>query len=123
MPGTGGTNGIRTGRQHDVVVSDLDALVGADNALLAVDRIGPIAEVQLDAVLGIPFLPGQHQLLGVAVGEERRQADAVVGGARLLAERDDANASLGVELDEPLAEALADHAVADDNDVLAFAMR
>ena len=118
MPGTGGTNGIRTGRQHDVVVRDLDALVRADDARLAVDRARPIAEVQLDAVLGVPLLPGEHQLLGVAMGEERRQPDAVVGRPRLLAERDDAEPPLGVELDEPLAEALADHAVADDDDGL-----
>ena len=112
---------IRTGRQHDVVVGDLDAFIGVDNALLAIDRVGPVAEVQLDAVFGVPFLPGQHQLFGVAMGEERRQADAVVRGPRLLAERDDAKAPLGVELHQSLAEALADHAVADDNDVLAIA--
>ena len=84
---------IRAGRQHDVVVVDLDAFVGADNALLAVDRVGPIAEVQLDAVLRVPFLPRQHQLFGVAMGEERREADAVVGGPRLLAKRDDADSA------------------------------
>ena len=50
--------------------------------------------------------------------EERRQSDAVVSRPRLFAERDDPIAALGVELDQPLAKALADHAVADDDDGL-----
>ena len=47
-----------------------------------------------------------------------RQVDAIVGRPRLLAERDDLAVALGVELDEPLAEAMPDHAVADDHDGL-----
>ena len=46
------------------------------------------------------------------------EVDAIVGGARLFAEGDDIAGSLGVEFEEPFAEAMPDHAVADDDDIL-----
>ena len=90
MPGTGGTKGYEPVASTTVVVGDLHAFVGTDEARLAVDLAGPVADMQLDAVLVVPLPPRQHQLFGIAVGEERRQADAVIGGPRLFAERDDA---------------------------------
>jgi hypothetical protein len=71
--------------------------------------------MQLDAVLRIPVAPGQHQLLGVAMGEERRQADTVVRRSRLLAERDDAEPPINVIFNQPFAEPLTDHTVANDD--------
>src|SRR5581483_7653313 len=44
-----------------------------------------------------------------------RQVDAVVRGPRLLAERDDLVGLLRIERDEALAETMAHHAVADDD--------
>jgi hypothetical protein len=92
--------------------------VGVDHLLLAVDPRGPIANVQFDAVLVIPVQPGEHQLLGVAMGEECGQPHAVVRGPRLFAERHDAKAALDVELHQLFAKAVSHHAIADDDDRL-----
>jgi len=72
--------------------------------------------VDLDSLLAVPIEVRDQQPIPVAVSEELRQADAVVGGTGLLAERDDSPAACRIEPDQPLAEAVADHAVADDDD-------
>jgi hypothetical protein len=92
------------------------SLVGVDHLCLAIDLGRPVADVELDAVFAIPVDLREHQFLGVAMGEERGEADAVVRGPRLLAERDDAKLALDIHLDQLLAEAVTDHAVADDDD-------
>ena len=53
----------RAGRQDDGVVLDLPALLRDDHPALAVDRGGPVADVQRDAVFGVPRLAGQLQVL------------------------------------------------------------
>ena len=58
----------------------------------------------------------QRQLVGALDGEEARQRDPVVGRARLLAEHDDVVGLGEAALDGGLDEAVADHAVADDNE-------
>jgi hypothetical protein len=74
--------------------------------------------VEFDPLLLIPLHTGQHQPLCVAVGEERGQSDAVVRGTGFFAERNDAEFAAGVVLDQLFAKAVADHAVADDDDRL-----
>ena len=105
--------------QHHRVVAHLDALVGAHHLGLAVDVAGAVADVQLDAVGLVPGHFRHHELLRVAVREERGEADAVISGAWLLAKGDQPELPLGVALNELFAEALPDHAVADDDNVAA----
>ena len=57
--------------------------------------------------------------LGVAMGEERRQANAVVRGPRLFAKRDNAKLLSEVEFDQFFAETQTDHSVANDDNGLA----
>lgn len=109
----------RAGGQYHRVVFHLDALVGAHHLGLAVDVAGAVADVQLHAVGLVPGQFGHHQLLRVAVREKRGEPDAVIGGAGLLAKGDQPVLPLGVALDELFAEALPDHAVADDDNVAA----
>ena len=104
---------VRTGRHDDDVVLDLDTFLRPHDFLFAIDRTRAVAEMNLDVVISIPIHPRDHQLLGIAVSEEARQADAVVGGTRLFAEGHDAELLGLIELDQLLAEALANHAVAD----------
>ena len=59
---------------------------------------------------------GDHELFGIAMGEEASQADAVVGGAWFFAKGDDFEFFVGVEFDDFFDKAMADHAVADDDD-------
>ena len=58
---------------------------------------------------------GQLQVLGVALFEVLGQVDAIVGRPRLFAERHDLEIAVGVVGRQPLAEPVADHAVADDH--------
>ena len=106
----------RAGGHDNGVVDNLDLLVGADDFSFAVDFAGTVADVQFDAVFVIPLLAGEHQLFGVAMGKKRRESDAVVSGARLLAERDEAILAGNVVLDEFLAKAMTHHSVTDDDD-------
>src|SRR5262249_53566503 len=57
----------------------------------------------------------EGELRGGPVLEVFRQVDAVVGRAGLFAEGDDLVSAIGVQLDEALAEAVPDHAVANDH--------
>ena len=56
------------------------------------------------------------ELFGVAVGEVLRQADAVVGGRGSSQKVTICVWRVGVEFDQPFAKAMADHAVANDDD-------
>ena len=111
-----GHEGEGAGRQHDRVVAGFDPLLRDHDLLRAVDLHRAVADVQVDPLLAVPVEARQHQLLGVAMGEERGQPHPVVGRPRLLAEGHDAIGAVRIELDQLLAEALADHAVADDHD-------
>src|SRR5438045_2537571 len=87
---------------------------------LAIDAAGPVAQVQLDSLLAIPIESGEHELFGVAMGEERREPHAVVGRPRLFAKRNDLKAACRIELDKLFAKAVPDHTVADHDDFLAL---
>src|SRR5262249_52701792 len=108
------------GGHHGIVVGDFDPPLRSNDALLTVDRVGAVADMQFHFVLGVPFLPRQHQFFSVAMREERSKTHTVVGRTRFLTERDDSVLPFGVEFDQSLAKSLADHTVADDNDVLAL---
>ena len=112
----------RAGRQHNGVVPDLPALRRDDHPALAVDGRGTLADVQADAVFGIPPRAGQLQMAGIAALEVLREVDAIVGGAGLLAERHDLIALVEVVLHQPLAEPVADHPIADHHDGLPHAI-
>ena len=86
---------------------------------MAVDVAGAVADVQFHAVGFVPGHFGHHEFLRVAVREKRGEPDPVIGRAGLFAEGDQPELPLGVALDELLAEALPDHAVADYNNVSA----
>ena len=71
--------------------------------------------MQGDLVLVVPLPLREHQLFRTAVREERRQANAVVGGTRLFTERDDSILVRRIPLDQLFAKTLAHHPVANDN--------
>ena len=85
-------------------------------ARLALNLAGPIADVQGDAVLIVPLPLRKHQLFRTMVREERRQANAVIGGTRLFTERHDSVLARHIALDQLFAETLSHHPVANDND-------
>lgn len=87
----------------------------ANHTLLAVDGRHAVVDVQTNTVVGVPFRRRQGEFFRPAMLEILGEIDAIVSGARLLGEGDDAVLSGGIELDEALAEAMPDHAVADDH--------
>src|SRR5262249_30424838 len=82
------------------------------------DFAGAIADEQRDAVVSVPLRRCQRELFGAAMFEVLGEIDAVVSGTRFFAKRDDLTRSAGVEFDQAFAEAMPDHAVADDDDLL-----
>ena len=120
-----------TGGQHERVVADrVDARRGwraapawpgrrrdvGDGALDPVDRGDGGVEDEAHARVVVLPLGQQRQLVGALGGEEAGQRDPVVGGARLLAEDHDVVGLGEPALDGGLDEAVADHAVADDDE-------
>ncbi len=77
-----------------------------------------LAEQQANATLPVPLRAGEQHLVGARFLEEAREPHAVVRRTRLLAERDHLVAPRRVELRDALAELPADHAVADDDELL-----
>ena len=122
--------GRRAGGQHQPVVTDLLRL--GRPTLSLDDHDAPLAiepgraGVQPDGEAGRLVLPGsgQRHLFGRAAVEEGREADAVVGQPRLLGDDRDLERRLGrVGLlgrarRHQLEEAVADHAVPDDDQPL-----
>ena len=107
----------RAGCQHDDVVRNLLALGRAHDPFDAIDLDGTVAEKEGDAVLLVPIRRRECESFGLAMIEIFGEIDAIVSGARLFAESDDIPGAVGVELDKALAEAMSDHAVADDDDL------
>src|SRR5690606_15116018 len=82
---------------------------------IAVDGGGLVAQMDGDAVLFVEALAHQTELLSGSAAEEGGQADAVVGDAGFFAEGDDLPGLVLIPSDQLLDEAVADHAVADDD--------
>jgi hypothetical protein len=86
--------------------------------LHAVDPAHLLAQVQRDAVLGIPGVIVENDVLDRHLaGEHRREQDAVVVGVRLGAENGDL-VLIGGDLQQLLERAHAGHAVADHHQFL-----
>ncbi len=122
-PGDGRHEGGRARREDEHVVRELGAVVGRREVPRAVHAGHAPAEAQVDAAVLVPAGRPEEQRVGRALGEVRRQVDAVVRGPRLLADDGHAVPLRGVVLGQPLAEAMADHPVSDDDDVRAVHCR
>ena len=107
----------RAGRQHDDVVGESPGRVAERTTRLSRSiSVARSPTNRRDAVLLVPVAASASgELLGLAMLEVFGEVDAIVGGPRLLAKGDDLEVAVGVELDKALAEAMADHAVADDH--------
>ena len=105
--------GVGAGGDEQAVVLGLAAVVGDDQALLAVDLDHLAPEQQLDVVFRVPVEIVEHDLLeGLFAGQHRREQDAVVVGVRLGAEHGDV-VEIGGELEQLFEGAYTRHAVAD----------
>ena len=119
----GGTNGRRAGGQDQNVVVQRGASHRRDALCESIDFDDPVADQQFDPLLGVPVGIGQHQLFCVAMAEVLTQTDAVIRGSRLFAKRHDAVLFVTVEFDETFTKPMADHSIADDNNVLSTSIR
>ena len=88
--------GGRPGGEDHPIVGNLLPLRGPHDAGVAVDGRRPVTDVQRNTVLLVPFGARQHEVRRIALVEEPGQTDAIVGGARFLAERHDAVPAAGV---------------------------
>ncbi len=81
---------VRPGGQQQPVVGRLDAARAAHDAAAAVHLGDRLAQVQPDAVVGVPVERVEHDLVErLLAGEHRREQDAVVVRVRLGAEHRD----------------------------------
>ena len=111
---------LRAGREDELVVGEVLAVVEVDDTRLGVDRRHPAAEHELDVVVGVPLRRTQLQRLGILAGnEDLRQAHAVVRRARLAADERDRDVAIAVT--ECFTDSLAGDAPADDHDRVAHA--
>src|SRR5262249_50301819 len=78
-----------------------------------VDLRRPVRQVQRDPVFGVPLRACELEVLGIAPLEVFCQVDAIICRTRLFAERHKLKLAAGIVGDHPLAETVADHAVAD----------
>ncbi len=102
----------RAGGQQQAVVLRLGAVGGDHLAVDAVDRGDLLAQVQGDAVLGVPGQRVEHDLVeGLLAGQHRREQDAVVVRMRFGAEHGDL-VHVRLQLQQLLERADAGHAVA-----------
>ncbi|BDZ41487.1 hypothetical protein GCM10025865_07860 [Paraoerskovia sediminicola] len=109
---------VRAGRDGELVVVPHPAQPVGDLLGVAVDRVDLAVAVQRDPGVVPHRRVAEHELLGVARREVRREGDAVVREPGLLGEDRDAPGPRGVPLEQGLDEALGDHAAADDDQVL-----
>ena len=108
---------VRAGRDQEPVVRRLGAVVGDGDPAAAMDVDHLLAEVQRDAVLGVP-LDRVEDDVGerLLAGQHRREQDAVVVRVRLGAEHGDV-VQVGSDLQQLLERAHAGHAVADHHEI------
>ena len=107
--------GIRAGRQHELVVGHLAVARGAHDLALAVDRHDAVVETQRDRLVFEEPLRHHAQIDGRLAGEEAGELHAIVGRARLLAEHGEIDLVARHAPGQLLEEALSDHAVAHTN--------
>ncbi len=114
----GDDDGRGAGRQDQAVVARRAAVGRVHHPPRPVDLHRLAAFVQGDAVVRVPALVVEHDLLQrLLAGEHRREQDAVVVAAGLGAEYGDV-VDIGRDLQELLQRAHARHAVADQNQFL-----
>ena len=105
--------GLAAGGDQQAVVLGLAAVVGLHHAAAPVDIDHLAAELEVDAVFGIPAQRVQHDLVErLFTGQHGREQDAVVVGVGLGAEHRDV-VQLGGDLQQLFERAHAGHAVAD----------
>lgn len=119
VAGHGGHEGVRAGREDEAVVGQNVAAGGGDGAGRAVDSHGAGADTQVDEVVCCVVVSGEGEFLAVPGSDVGRQSHAVVGGVGLLAEHGHRPAVLLVADAKGFDEAVGDHSVSDDDDVLA----
>jgi hypothetical protein len=113
VAGHGQHEGRGTGGEQQAVVLFLGAIAGDHLARDAVDLRHQFADMQADAVVGIPAERIEDDVVdGHLARQHRREQDAVVVGVRLGAEHGDV-VEVGRELQQVLHGAHAGHAVAD----------
>lgn len=108
--------GVGAGGEDEDVVVDDQARAGGHPLRLAVDGLRRVADVELDALLLDERHVGHREVLGRLAREVRGQSNSVVCRTRLLAQYDHAVRGGQAALGERFEEALADHAVADEDD-------
>ena len=106
---------IRAGRDHQLVVGHFTIARRAYDLLLGIDGEHRIVQAQRDFAVLEELARRKIQILGAPAGKEARQLHAVVRGARLLAENGDVE--IAAARGQLLEEAVAHHAVADDDDL------
>ena len=104
--------------QHQLVVVDGGASRGGHDAIRAIDGDSAIAEVHRDPGLLVEARSDQREIGGGLAAEEAGEVHAVVGEPRLLAERDDVPLVPLPDLQKEFEELVADHPVADHDEVL-----
>ncbi len=117
VAGHGRDEGVGAGGEHQCVVAHGVARAGGDGLRGAVDGDGRVAEPQLDAVLRREPRWAEREFLGGGAGEPGGEVDPVVGGPGFLGEHGDPQSGRARLLDQGLQEALADHAVPDQDHV------
>src|SRR5438067_1306624 len=106
----------RAGCEHERVVGDAAARARDDDARRAVDLDHALAEMERDAARRVPGGVSEDERVRALAAHVRGEMHAVVRRAALLAEADDAETPVAIVRREPLAEAMSDHPVADDDD-------
>ena len=111
--GHGRHEGRRAGGQHQRLVR-IGSTVGIKHLPGgAIDGHDGAAGVKLDASFAVPFGAGERELLRRAIGEVVGQVDPIVRGTRFFPEDRHPTFAAHVAGDQLLAEAMADHSVAD----------
>ena len=108
--------GIGTGREHQLVVRHFVIARGAHGLFGAVYRNDRIVQPQRDRFFFEESRRHHAEVDGRLAREETRELDAVIGRARFLAENRYVDCSARHVGGQLFQKALADHAVADDDD-------
>src|SRR5690606_16521543 len=116
----GWDEGVGARCEHELVVFELASSRGRDALRAAVDRFGLLVEMKRDGVAIEETLFDEREVLCGLAGKERRQPDAVIGRARLFAEHGDIEVVRFTG--HIFQQALADHAVPDDDEFASHAV-
>ncbi|ENO77080.1 cellobiohydrolase A [Thauera sp. 27] len=108
--------GIGPRGQHQLVVGQGDAVLRRHRACAAVDRRRAAAQPKREACLGEEAGGDQREVFRRLAGEEFGEVHTVVGDPRLLAQYGDFRTG-DLQLPEFLEELVADHAMANENDL------